>query len=441
MQPTVSVIIACYNKEKYLGELLDSVIDQSWRNIQLILVNDGSTDSTGIVISNYKPKLYERGIEPIIIEQDNKGVSIAVCNGLERATGKFVCMPDADDVLSFDYVESMAKCLIDNEEIKWVVCDSDRTRWTQCIDEYTDKICNVSKFENLLERYILMCNHGMVWQLMICTDYLHEVGVLECLRLLGWTTTHEAPVWIPIITGGGQGLYLASKLYRFRDAPASLSNPGRVEKVLGYSRRYKEAVVKVLKFCKVTDKKYYFLAMLREFEEIFIHAPELKEYACRKLSDILIKHGHIGRPIDADAFYIERENPCYGFYYWLWSGFIPQFTLVPEGDVIAFGALGIRATRLLPIWNETRWKPAKLWDKCGSGMFVAKPDFQSLKENDTILVFPINERVLSEVQDDLEKSSALVLYRREMDLLLEKLQIFSFPTWRASSNFDIGAEI
>ncbi|MDL2217830.1 glycosyltransferase family 2 protein [Christensenellaceae bacterium OttesenSCG-928-M15] len=441
MSPTVSMVIACFNKEKYIEELLDSIVAQSWSNIQLILVNDGSTDRTGAMLIEYKAKLSARGIDTIIIEQENTGVALAVRNGLEKATGEFICMPDADDVLHVNYVEDMAKCLMEDEDLQWVACDSDRTRWTQCVDEYTDEPCDVCRFENLLERYILMCNYGMAWQLMIRTKYLQKVNIISCLGLLGWTTTHEAPVWMPIILGGGKGWYLPEKLYCFRDSPASLSNPGSAEKVLGYARRYRESIIKVLEFCGIKDKKYYFLAVIREFEEILIHAPELKEYACRKLSDVLISRGHIGKIIDPNTFYSEGENPYYGFLKWVWSGFIPQHALFPEGDVIAYGALGMRATLLLPVWNQTHWKPTKLWDKNGDGTTVTKPDIPSLKESDTVLVFPTNASFIFEIQDELEKSRACVLYKPEMDLLLEKLRYMSFPTWGVSENYDIGENV
>lgn len=439
MEPVVSIVIACFNKEQYIGELLDSVLAQSWSNIQLILVDDGSTDSTAAVIKGYEQKCSQKGIEFIFLAQENAGVAIANRNGLKKATGDFVCMPDADDVLREDYVERMARYMTDHQDVQWVVCDSDRTRWTQCINEYTDDTCDVSRFKDLLERYILMCNYGMVWQLMIRTSYLRRTGIIDCLGLMGWTTTHEAPVWIPLILGKGRGVYIPEKLYKFRDSVGSLSNPGSVEKVLGYARRYREAVVAVLTHCGVTDPKYFFLAMLREFQEILIHAPVLKEYVCIVLSDRLIRGGHITTRLESESIFNEGDNYCYDFYYWLWSGFLSQFAAPPrpQGEIVAYGVLGKRGTRMLPVFNESRWKPTKLWDRNGSGVVVSRPDFSCLKEGDTVLVFPASDDAVRTVRENVDENEILVLCGIEMNILFSKLQYPRFPIWRESTIFSI----
>ncbi len=439
MKPIVSIVIACYNKENYIGGLLDSILAQSWNNIQLILVDDGSTDATAKVITDYEQRFSRKGIDFVFLAQENAGVAIAVKNGLEKAVGEFVCMPDADDVLHEDYVARMATYLMEHPDVQWAVCDSDRTRWTQCIAEYTDDVCDTARFENLLERYILMCNFGMVWQLMIRTEYLIKTGIMDCLGLMGWTTTHEAPVWIPLILRGGKGVYIPEKLYVFRDSVGSLSNPGSVEKVLGYARRYREAIVAVLEHCGVTEQKYLFLAMLREFQEILAHAPVLKEYVCIILSDILIRSGHISCPVDSGNIFNEGSNYCYTFYYWLWTGFISQFAAPPrpQGEIVAYGVLGKRGTRMLPIFNESRWKPTKLWDQHGSGVMASLPNFSSLKAGDTVLVFPISEDAVQAVRRNVDENMVSVLYGIEMNLLFSKLQYAQFPIWRESSIFSI----
>ena len=67
------MVVPCYNKVEYIGEMLDSVIAQKWDNIEVILVNDGSTDGTREAIAEYEPKLKTRGYETVIIDQENAG--------------------------------------------------------------------------------------------------------------------------------------------------------------------------------------------------------------------------------------------------------------------------------------------------------------------------------------------------------------------------------
>ncbi|MEW9672153.1 glycosyltransferase [Ammoniphilus sp. 3BR4] len=87
---TVSVIIPVYNHEKFIAETIDSVLAQSHRNTEIIVINDGSTDGTKEVLNGYKEKI-------LVIEQTNAGPSVARNHGLHKATGKFVCFLDSDD--------------------------------------------------------------------------------------------------------------------------------------------------------------------------------------------------------------------------------------------------------------------------------------------------------------------------------------------------------
>lgn len=91
--PKVSVIIPVYNTEKYLRECLDSVISQTLDDIEIICINDGSTDNSLEILREYAQK----DTRIVIIDQKNKGVSTARNNGIKLATGEFVCFMDPDD--------------------------------------------------------------------------------------------------------------------------------------------------------------------------------------------------------------------------------------------------------------------------------------------------------------------------------------------------------
>ena len=96
--PKVSVLIPCYNAEKYLGETLESVFSQTWPNLEVIVVDDGSTDKSGDVLRSFKRA------NLIAIRQSNRGQTAAlnVCVGL--ATGDFVQYLDADDLISLEKI-------------------------------------------------------------------------------------------------------------------------------------------------------------------------------------------------------------------------------------------------------------------------------------------------------------------------------------------------
>src|SRR5262245_4996573 len=107
LRPTVSVLIPCYNADKYIGETLESVFRQTWSNIQVIVVDDGSTDRSAHVIRSFaRPNL-------TLIEQQNRGqtASLNVC--LLHASGDFVQYLDADDLLGPEKIEFQITRLID----------------------------------------------------------------------------------------------------------------------------------------------------------------------------------------------------------------------------------------------------------------------------------------------------------------------------------------
>ncbi|QQO62348.1 glycosyltransferase [Providencia manganoxydans] len=101
--PIVSIIIPIYNVEKYLSLCIESIIEQTYSNLEIILINDGSPDNSSNIINNYASK--DKRIKSIHI--NNKGVSAARNLGLDIATGEYIVFVDADDYLSIDFVSYM----------------------------------------------------------------------------------------------------------------------------------------------------------------------------------------------------------------------------------------------------------------------------------------------------------------------------------------------
>lgn len=102
-----SVIVPCYNSEKFLKETLDSLLGQTLKEIQIITINDGSTDSTAEILDEYAAK----DSRILSIYQENAGVSAARNNGIKNADGKYIAFLDSDDVYSENALESMYNVL------------------------------------------------------------------------------------------------------------------------------------------------------------------------------------------------------------------------------------------------------------------------------------------------------------------------------------------
>ncbi len=99
MTPVVSILISCYNAEKYVAAAIESALNQSWPNKEIIVVNDGSTDASGKVIEQFRIK----GLK--IIHQENKGQSSAANRAFRESTGEFIKFFDADDLIAPKTVE------------------------------------------------------------------------------------------------------------------------------------------------------------------------------------------------------------------------------------------------------------------------------------------------------------------------------------------------
>jgi glycosyltransferase involved in cell wall biosynthesis len=98
----ISIIVPVYNAEKYLAKCIDSVLSQSYTNFELLLIDDGSTDSGGQICDDYAKK--DNRIK--VIHQKNAGVSAARNHGIRESKGDYICFIDADDWVNIDYLET-----------------------------------------------------------------------------------------------------------------------------------------------------------------------------------------------------------------------------------------------------------------------------------------------------------------------------------------------
>lgn len=130
----VSVIVPVYNVEQYISKCIESIQSQTYKELEIILVNDGSTDQSGKICDNHA-KTDER---IRVIDIENGGVSNARNCGLNAATGKYVAFVDGDDTIKSDYIECLYKTLKAYD----VGC-------VNCATEYVYESKTVNKAESL----------------------------------------------------------------------------------------------------------------------------------------------------------------------------------------------------------------------------------------------------------------------------------------------------
>lgn len=151
MDKKVSVIVAFYNEEKYIKDSVNSILSQDYDNIELILVNDGSTDNSEKIVQEFNDKRIK-----YISYFPNRRHSYARNRGLEIATGDYICFFDADDIMEEDSVSSRIKFLEMNPEIG--VVDGGKTYIDKDGKEYINKYKPVFKSDNEIKPELLFHN-------------------------------------------------------------------------------------------------------------------------------------------------------------------------------------------------------------------------------------------------------------------------------------------
>ena len=114
MKPLISIIIPVYNVEQYLHRCVDSVLNQTYKNLEIILVNDGSPDNCPFICDEYAKK--DKRI--IVVHKENGGLSSARNAGLEIVQGEYISFIDSDDWIHENYNEILYKNL--HEKLKLI---------------------------------------------------------------------------------------------------------------------------------------------------------------------------------------------------------------------------------------------------------------------------------------------------------------------------------
>lgn len=109
--PTISVIVPVYNVEQYLKECVDSILNQTFRDFELILVDDGSTDKSGMICDAYAnedPRI-------IVFHQQNAGAAAARNRGLDVARGEYIAFVDSDDAINNTYLQKLLCSIMEKQ--------------------------------------------------------------------------------------------------------------------------------------------------------------------------------------------------------------------------------------------------------------------------------------------------------------------------------------
>jgi glycosyltransferase involved in cell wall biosynthesis len=213
----VSIITSVYNGERFIDAYMNSVLRQTYRNIQLIIVNDGSTDKSEERILSYTERLREKGIEFYYKRKENGGQASAINEGLKIITGDFVTWPDIDDQMHDNYIDKKVSYMEMHPEIDYLITQS--------------AIINIDSPDVILGytwEVPPKSNEELLYRIITNTSFWYEPGnffvsveVLKCAiptqhiyDLCGKWSGAQIQMMLPIIYYGRYG-YLRECLYDY----------------------------------------------------------------------------------------------------------------------------------------------------------------------------------------------------------------------------------
>lgn len=179
--PLVSVIIPVYNVEAYLKRCLDSVVNQTYKNLQIILVDDGSLDNCGVICDQYAAK--DNRIT--VIHQENGGLSAARNTGIELIRGDYTTFVDSDDWIHLNMIKVMVEVALE-KDVDVVTCNH-LPIWnddvTEQIDDKNNKV-TITQIDDYLKRYfrvseekILYYAWGKLYKSTLIVHNMYPVGL------------------------------------------------------------------------------------------------------------------------------------------------------------------------------------------------------------------------------------------------------------------------
>jgi len=206
MNPLISIIIPVYKVEDYIDECVESIVNQSYKNLEIILVDDGSPDNCPAICDEWAKK------DPRIkvIHQKNAGQSAARNAALNIATGDFIGFVDSDDFIVKDMYKTLYDAL-NGSEAKVATCYFLRTDGSNSEEQFKESPSKTYSVNEALREFFLKREVGSaMW------DKLYRREIFDNIRFPEGETNEEYPMFIPIIVSSLGVVHTGKTLYKYR---------------------------------------------------------------------------------------------------------------------------------------------------------------------------------------------------------------------------------
>lgn len=231
----ISVIVPVYNVESYVAECIESIQNQTYMNLEIILVNDGSTDASGDICDKYAA--YDERIQ--VIHKENAGVSVARNMGIESANGDYIGFVDSDDYIAPTMYEDMLKLMVEHD-LDIIECTAFRNNGDTNIEGCNDGSLEIFNRDEALKMAMYDC-FVAVW------SQLYKRRVISDVRFPVGRKFEDSAVSYLFIANTKRVGHINRCLYYYRLNPNSTTQTSfdaksRWDFVLGYEERLQYAI-------------------------------------------------------------------------------------------------------------------------------------------------------------------------------------------------------
>lgn len=176
-QPLISIIVCVYNTEKYIAKCLKSICAQTYANIEIIVVNDGSTDKTAMIINEWQ----EKDERIVLVQQENKGLAVARNVGLDISRGEYIGFVDADDYIEKDMFQILYDAILQSDCMlsmcAYRIMDANGKLFPKNIENPKSQIYDVEKF------FFTAIADRMYYGMCVCAwNKLYKKSLFDGLR-------------------------------------------------------------------------------------------------------------------------------------------------------------------------------------------------------------------------------------------------------------------
>jgi alpha-1,3-rhamnosyltransferase len=211
--PLVSVIVPAYNHEKFIFKALTSVVSQSYKNIQVIVIDDASTDGTAEIIADFK-RFHKLDV---IFKKVNSGLICSLNQGLTLSKGKYISLVASDDYWDSDKILKQVQLLEMDDDLKMIFCEGYEVDANGDIIQpinYSSRKIDKWKFEDVLFKADLPPASLMGRR----QDFISAGGFSHEFKI------DDLPIWLSLLEGGGHAKVIKEPLVYYRAHDSNMHN-------------------------------------------------------------------------------------------------------------------------------------------------------------------------------------------------------------------------